>query len=56
MDAIHYKIKENHQYIAYYEEVETQEEYNGYFCSVAEAITIAMRLEKCKSDTPMGSK
>lgn len=26
----------------YYEEVETQEEYNGYFCSVAEAITIAI--------------
>lgn len=26
----------------YYEEVETQEEYKGYFCSVSEAITIAI--------------
>lgn len=42
--------------IKYFEEVETTKEYNDYFCSVAEAITIVLpgkhqRYKKYQSDT-----
>ncbi len=31
----------------YFEEVETEEEYNGYFCRILEIITIAMLESMC---------
>lgn len=33
--------------IQYFEEAETTKEYNGYFCSVAEAITIVILESMC---------
>ena len=45
----------------YVEEVETEEDYDGYFCSISELITISilgkhMRLEECKTDPSVGIK
>ena len=42
----------------YFEEVEITKEYDGYYYSVPEAITIGqyLRTEKYQSDTPVGGK
>ena len=34
-------------FIDFFEEVETREEYNGYFCSIAEAISIVVPGSLC---------
>lgn len=36
------RVMKKNMITQYFEEVETAKEYNGYFCSVAEAITIVI--------------
>jgi len=45
----------------YFEDVELEEEYDGYFCSVPDVITITILgsicgLKKCEPDKAMGGK